>query len=212
MTRDQVVQLLGWRLGDRSDMAERIALEMVMVQETLLEGNKWLPWFLEKEWVGATTMAGMPSVAVPTDFLEEIEEGHLYLTTPAGVELRLVKKDYDTANSLTFGRSPGQPEYYARLGEAFYFFPTPDLDYPLAMQYYGRDAGMADANVETLWLKHASDVAIAAIGKELCEKHIQNPEQAVAFGNDLQKAWDRLYVKHIAMQEINAARVMGGND
>lgn len=211
MLRDQVIQLLGWRLGDRSDLADRILLEMVMIQSIELEGNRWLPWFLIKDWAAGTTAPATASVALPTDFLEEVEESHLYLTNLEGQSLRLEKKDYDVAKSLTFGEDPGQPRYYSRLGQAFYFFPTPDLAYPLSMSYYGKDADMAAANVETAWLAHAADVVMAALGKELCEKHIQNPQQAASFIQDLQKAWDRLYVKHVAMQEINSTRALGGN-
>lgn len=211
MTRDQVVQMLGWRLGDRSDMSERIVLEMALAQRVVLEENRWLPWFLLKDWAGGETVAGVPSVALPVDFLMESEEGHMYLTTVDGAQVRLKKQDYDIAKAATADSNPSQPLYYARQGNAFYFFPVPDAAYELDMQYYGQDTDMTTANVETNWLKYAPDLVLAVVGKELVEKHIQNPEQMAGFANDAVAAWERLYAKHVAMQEVNEARYMGGD-
>jgi hypothetical protein len=204
--------MLGWRLGDRSDMAERIVLEMAIAQRVILEENRWLPWFLLKDWANGATVAGDAKLALPADFLMEVEEGHMYLTTNEGKQVRLEKQDYDTAKAMTSDSDPSQPLYYARQGNFFYFFPTPDSVYPLDMQYYAQDTDMSLANVETNWLKYAPDLVLAVVGKELVEKHIQNPEQIAGFANDAAAAWERLYAKHIAMQEVNAARYMGGGE
>lgn len=208
MVRDDVIKLLGWRLGDRTDLAERIAYEMRLVQTNVLEGHEWLPWFLQKNWTGLTEPE-VETVPFPKDFLQEIEESHMYLTIPGERPLRLYKRDYDQAKALTTGT--GRPEYYAVLGTNFYFFPTPDAKYDLTMAYYGKDADMSAENVETLWLKYASDLVISTVGKELAEKHIQNPEAAAGFANDIVVAWDRLYKKHVGLSEVNMSRTMGGD-
>lgn len=209
MTRDDVVRLLGWRLGDRSDMQERILREMDFIQTTVLEENEWMPWFLESEWASAQTTVGEARVPLPTDFLVEIEESHLYISKDGGEEKRLVKKDMDTAKSLRPGS--GQPEYYAISGGYFYFYATPDYAYDLRMRYYAKDALMSAANVETLWLKHASDLVMALVGEAIAGKHIQNLQQAAAFQADAQKAWNRLLTKHTALNELNMARALGGD-
>lgn len=209
MTRDEAVTLLGWRLGNRTDMAERILREMDFVQTTVLEENEWLPWFLETEWANALTTAGESRVPVPADFLTEIEESHLYISQPDGTQKRLVKKDYDTAKSLRPGS--GMPEFYAISAGYFHFFPTPDAAYELGMRYMARDALMSAANVETKWLKHSSDLVIAEVGALLAGKHVQNPTLAAGFKEDAQKAWNRLLTKHTALNELNMARALGGD-
>lgn len=211
MTRDQLIELLGYRLGDRTDMGQRALAEMPLVQGSTLEGNKWLPWFLEKEFVGATVEA-QNYVPLPDDFLGEIEESHLWITTAEGRQLRLVKKDYDVLKALCAEAENQQPQYYARVKGKLMLGPVPDAVYSLTMQYYARDTDMAAANLETEWLKHASDVVMAELGYVLASKHVQLPELAAAFQQDTLRAWDRLYVRHCEIQETNQLRSMGGDE
>ena len=211
MTRDQLIELLGYRLGDRTDMGPRALAEMPLVQGSTLEGNKWLPWFLEKDFAGVT-VAGQDYVSLPADFLTEIEESHLWLTTAEGKQLRLVKKDLDVLKSLCMEAASQQPCYYARVKGKIVLGPVPDAEYPLTMQYYGQDADMSAANLETEWLKHAGDVVMAELGYVLASKHIQIPELAAAFQQDAVRAWERLYVRHCEIQETNQLRAMGGTE
>lgn len=208
MTRDECVKLLGWRLGDRTDMAERILMEMKHVQRHVLEENVWLPWFLETELAEATTTTGERRLPLPEDFLSEIEESHLWIVVD-GNPLRLVKGEYDTLQSLLPGEAT--PQRFAISGRYFHLFPTPDGAYPIQMRYYGRDTDMTVGNEETKWLLYASDVVLAAVGKEVAEKHLQNAAQAQGFAMDLNVAWNRLLMKHTAYQELNMARSMRGN-
>lgn len=183
-------------------------MEMEMIQTSVLEASPWLPWFLQKDFAGSTT-AGVETLDLPADFLLEIEESNLYLQTAEGVWLRLVKKDLEVVRSLTIGEA--QPRYYAIAGEKIYLGPTPDAEYSVKMEYYGKDTPMAEANVETAWLREASDVVIAELGKVLAENHLQNPEQAASFATAANTAWDRLYRKHVDRLETNNARALGGN-
>jgi hypothetical protein len=208
MLRDDVVKLLAWRLGSRKNFTDRILAEMEYAQRSVLETNEWLPWFLETEMANTTTVAGDNRVALPDDFLLEIEEQHLWYVNSEGKELVLGKADYDFLQARYALTENGEPAHYA-LGSQFYIFPTPDAAYTLHLRYYAADTSMIIDNVETKWLKHASDLVIAAAGKELAEKHMQNETLATRYGNDLAKAWTRLLNKHIAMQEINQSRVAG---
>lgn len=212
MTRDQVIQLVTYRLGNRSDMADRAVLEMPLIQTQLLEGNSWLPWFLEVDTVAPNllaTTAQTRHVTLPVDFLAEMEEGHLWITV-AGARSRLVKQDFDTA--LARYPESGAPKVYALGATKINLFPLPDAVYDLDFKYYGKDANMAAANVETLWLEHASDLVIALLGEVLAGKHIRNDQLATSFKQDATEAWSRLYAKHTTRSEINQSRSMGGND
>lgn len=211
MTRDEVIQLVTYRLGDRSDMAARALLEMPFIQTQLLEGNSWLPWFLEVDTAGATslvTTAQTRFVALPVDFLAEMEEGHLWITV-GGVRERLVKQDFDTA----LARYPegGAPKVYSLGATQIDLFPLPDDAYALDFKYYGKATDMAAANVQTPWLEHAADLVIALLGEVLAGKHIRNDQLAQSFKQDATEAWNRLYAKHTVRSEINQSRSMGGN-
>lgn len=208
MLRDDAVRLLAWRLGSRKNFTERILAEMEYAQRQVLETNEWLPWFLETEMVNASTSIGDRRVALPDDFLLEIEEQHLYYVNSEGKEVPLGKADYDFLQARYALTEDGPPVHYA-LGAQFFLFPVPDAVYVLRQRYYAADTSMIADNVETKWLKHAGDLVIAATGKELAEKHIQNTTLAQGFINDMAKAWARLLNKHTAMQEINQSRVAG---
>lgn len=210
MTRDDVITLLGYRLESRTDLVERIMLEMRLVQSTILEEHEWLPWFLESELAEASTTSGEWRVPVPEDFLMEMEPAALWITDADGVRKELKKMDMDVAAERYSGT--GCPQVYALHGNYFYLFPTPDQAFPLQMLYYARDTDMAAENVETNWLKYAPDLVIACVGREVAEKHIQNGALAASFAADIVPAWLRLLNKHTARVEANQSRSMGGDN
>ncbi len=208
MTRDEVLEIIQFRLGDHSGMPARALSEMPLLQSITLEGNSWLPWFLEVDSVGLATEAGTRSVDLPLDFLAEMEEGHLWLTVD-GVVKRLVKKDFDTA--LAMYPEDGTPLLYAIGSTTLSLFPKPDAVYDLDLKYYGKATAMQAANVETPWLQHAADLVIALLCEILAGTHLQNPQLAQTFQKAGVDAWNRLYAKHTARQETNQARSLGGN-
>lgn len=209
MIRDQLIQLLGWRLGDRTDMGERIIAEMPFVQRQELEQHAWLPWFLETELAEALTAPGDARVALPEDFLAEIDEQHLWIVKEAGQpSVELLKWEYDDAKRQFPGS--GEPVAYAVTGRYFHLFPTPELAYPVQMRYYAMAPDMSLDNSETPWLKYASDVVLNALGRHIAGTHLQNPQLAERFAADLQNAWTTLYTRHTARQEVNMERALGG--
>ena len=175
MTRDEVVKIINLRLGNRR-MDETILLEMAFIQRSVLEARPWLPWFLESELASASTQAGERRVALPPDFLMEIEEESLWLETPGGGLIELEKTDYDRGLRTLPGS--GQPVAYALASGYFQFFPKPDAAYALQMRYYAKGVDISAANVEISWLLHAADLVAAEVGLVIAEKHLQN--QALA--------------------------------
>src|SRR5688572_12731232 len=73
MTRDEAVALIAFRLGDRTDLNDRIIAEMRLAQ-TELELGPTLPWFLLTEMATATLYEGDDTMALPADFLREVDE------------------------------------------------------------------------------------------------------------------------------------------
>jgi hypothetical protein len=210
MTKDDLVKVVGWRLGDRDDMASRIDLELDILQDTVLESKPWQPWFLESELAYASTFPNERRVPLPVDFLGELEESHLYVVEPTTlVQRELVKKDPDVA--LRMFPESGAPLAYAVSGLYFQFFPKPDDAYPIAMRYYAKDVRISTSTADSRWMKFAPDIVLAELCMALASKHIKDPEAAAGFAQDAQVAWKRLYDKHVAMAEINQPRSLGGN-
>lgn len=208
MTKAELVTLLGWRLGDRDDMAGRIDAELDFVQDYVLEAKEWIPWFLLSEELSMAVAAGVRAVSLPPDFLAEEENSSLWLQLADGSTVELEKMDFDVAARKYVGT--GQPVVYARKGLNYQLFPIPELDYALLHHYYQKDVRIKTV-ADSKWLEHAGDVVAAEVGKVLAEKHIKDGQAAAGFAADAQAAWNRLYHKHISLQEVNQGRSMGGN-
>ena len=207
MTRDEVVKIINLRLGNRR-MDETILLEMAFIQRSVLEARPWLPWFLESELASASTQAGERRVALPPDFLMEIEEESLRLGTPEGGLIELEKTDYDRGLRTLPGS--GQPVAYALASGYFQFFPKPDAAYALQMRYYAKGLDISAANVEISWLLHAADLVAAEVGLVIAEKHLQNQALADSMRSSAMEAQAALLHRHTAMQEVNRNRLVGG--
>lgn len=209
MNLTDLKQIAGWRLGDRDDMEPRIAAELPVLQETVLEGNPWLPWFLLSTWDGAT-VSSTQTVALPADFLMESEESALYIQDTSGAWHELGKEAPDVLRRKYSGE--GIPQGYAILGNSIYFYPTPDQAYPLCLdKYFAKADPIATLSPVSVWLDEASDVVLAELCQVLAAKHLKDANAAAGFAADASKAWARLYNKHIAREEINTVRIMGGN-
>lgn len=208
MLRDQLVKVLAWRLGNRKDMEERIIAEMDLAQELVLEQHPWKPWFLAKDLEGVSLQAGESSFALPADYLDEAEDAVLWLVEPeTGGYIECQKETVEDLRRFlpTYDR----PYAYA-VDKGFVKLSS---GVPVALnvswQYMAKDALMSLDNVETLWLKYAPDLVLAAIGAEIAGKHLQNPTLAGAFQSDMGQAWQRLQALDTAKKELNQQRAMG---
>ena len=206
MLRDDLISLLGWRLGDRDDMRERAIAEMQYAQEYQLEANIWLPWFLEVDAAGLTATADAQYMDLPVDFLREIE-GHFPEIVSDGQTIRLVKADKTTAAIWETGT--GTPTYYSLVGTRMMFFPTPDQNYSVAWRYYGKSTPIHSTNDPTPWLVHAGDLVLALVGQAIAGKHIRDVKVAGEFANDAVFAWARLDGANMERREVNLERAMG---
>ena len=207
MKKQAFIELMQHKLEGRDDLAEVIVAEMDFCQTAILESNAWLPWFLESEVSVAATTVGDSRVQLPSDFLLEVEEAVLHLELENGVIAPLRKMDYDVAFQR-YGRGKGMPKMYALVGDYFYVFPTPDESFRISMLYYARDRlpSETDLNTENRWLKHASGLFLAVVGRELAAKVVQNDGLTAAFTADIMPEWQKLYNRHTAIKENNRER------
>lgn len=163
MTRDEGVARIKEQLAFRQTLDSTIVTNMQFVQ-TGLESAPTKPWFLVTDYAPLVTVANQEYVALPDDFLQEVEESHLWYRAsdwPTTKDTKLVKDDYDDLKELHKDIEPGTPEAYAIMGYRYYFFPLPDDVYSIIGRYYGKATALT-TNVENGWLKEAPYLILGA--------------------------------------------------
>lgn len=215
MNCSQALDLLMSRLGNRTQPSLRATclLEMVLAQQTQLEGNEHLPWFLlSEELTTVTPSDGVERrVSLPTDFLREAEEQALLIVDSEGVEHEVVKDDYDVLiQKHGYDATSDLPLEYALSGNYVHLFPIPSVQRKLRLRCYIRDAVPQDStSSENKWLKYAADLLIAEAGIVVASQHLQDPEMAATFAGMQQRARNRLFKAGVARDEANRMRSAG---
>lgn len=213
MTGKQSLDLLMGRLGYLTDPQLRASalLEMVMIQQTVLEMGPYIPWFCASETVTAVITASERRVALPADFLREMEDSALWVLDSSGQkEAELEKADFDDLVTEWGMDATGEtPLNYALLGEYLHLFPIPTVSKSILMKHYRRQITPADDNVETPWLKNAPDLMIAATGRVITRQYRRDEGRAQGFATEMTEAWNRLHVFEVARNEANRMRQMG---
>jgi len=207
MIKGKVIDLIKSRLGNRTDTGidEKINLELDAAQYELERFGVFTPWFLLGENATYTTTIDEPRVPIPTDMLQEYEEGALYYNG-----LPLVKHDQDYLSERFENAEPGAPRAYALVNEYFELFPTPDDAYLINMKYYRMDTAPSDVALDgqNKWLKNASDWLLAKTGLAVA-RFIKDAEAQTLFAEDEDKASKRIYLMHVDRAERNSPRKKG---
>lgn len=206
MTRSEAVAIVKQVLGFQTNRDATIVSNM-QLQQTKLELMPTKPWFLLTEPQDLTTTADVAYVAVPTDFLQENDEGGMWYydaSADPGYELTEMKKDdYDVLVENYRGATTGIPEAYALMGERLYLFPTPDDTYTLKYIYY-KKADLLATDVENEWLQHIPELLIAKTGSMMA---------ASLRDFEAMKVFDRMTAENMALLESqNEARKHTGKE
>lgn len=207
MIKSKVIDLIKMRLGNRTDadIDTRINAELDAAQYELERFGVFTPWFLLSETASYTTTALEPRVPIPTDMLQEYEEGALFYNG-----LPLIKHDLDYLSERFENALPGAPRAYALSGEYFLLFPSPDDAYVLSMKYYQEEPVPSDLAVdaENAWLRNAADWLMAKAGTNVA-RFIKDSEAMQMFMQDEDKASKRIYLMHVDRAERNSPRKKG---
>lgn len=216
MQRDTAVDLLMGRLGRRTNASLKndIINEMVFVQENILEGGEFLPWFLITNDDTLATVADSEEVTLPTDFIREWEDGKLWRLTDEGTWKEIVREDYAYIKAKY--PEAGTPRFYDRDETRLFFRPIPIEVLSLDLWYYASDASLAGtyggtgSTVENGWLQWASDWLLAETGFIIATQYIkEDPNLATAFEKQIMRARDRVYARDTEWREANKNRRMG---
>lgn len=190
MKNSDIFDLIMGRLGKRSSVSLRAWAVLEMQNKVAqLERGPTQPWFLEKLWQ-TSTVAGDPVLAVPTDFLCELEETALILTTSTGTKYVVRKRTYDVVLEQTSGSDPTIPSYYAIFGNSFVFGPTPKEAYAIVLPYGRKSVAFADnADNAVDWLAEATNPMIYSTLQAIANDYLQDPDMAGRYGQEGQNAW-----------------------
>lgn len=169
MNRNDAVALVQQTLGYRTDLITSIITTMQLAQHQL-EQEPGKPWFLISDDTALVTAASARTIAIPTGFLEEYEEGGLYYIPTTGDDtgkyLELDKDDYDVLTKNFRDEDDGPPQAYALIGNYLNVFPLPDAVYNLKLKAFMADT-ILDTNIENKWLQYAPLVVIGKTGNML---------------------------------------------
>lgn len=211
MLRDVARDSIASKLGERTDLNDAIEAEMIVSQETRLEGNAALkPWFLESIMteIGTTTIDDN-TLALPSDFLGEIDGQGIWVYVAGGdpVWTKLRKDDFDIATErLT---EPGKPKRYSlQAGDTLILHPTPDAAYSIRMRYYQKQTALT-TNIENAWLANAADMMIYDVARQLAKDKLQNDKMSARYKTDFADAVQRVFVENESRKHTNRFYGMG---
>lgn len=210
MLRDAAVELIKSRIGNRTDLDTAIVTEMQQAQTTALERNGiFYPWFLETELITlGTTEAGTETLALPSNWLAEIEEQSMWIydATLDVPFFELKKGAYDVA--LQRFPANAKPQRYSLNKNNLLLKPTPDAAYVIQTRYFAVD-DVLNVDIENDWLKYASDWLIGETGIIIARDYIQDDQMAQRFVAAAQRGRDRVFIENEARQHVGRAYQMG---
>lgn len=216
LSSDQIINLVLARCGRReADTYLQAALltELQMLQQDVLEGGAFLPWFLLTEDETLDLVAEQSYVTLPSDFLREWEDCKLSIYDAAETEdpyAELTKWDFDALREMFPVRDFAKPTYYALTGSRLEFFQTPDTAYTATWRYLARQPVLTAVVTSNAWTVNASDVLVAELGIIAAGRYLKNAEQGQLFAADAARAHQRLLAFDEARKQANRAAERGG--
>lgn len=221
MTRDECIAIILDRCGKRGNdqfLQKAAVREMKLVQETVLEMADFRPWFLLSEFLHANCGKEEPRMPLPERFLEEHEEGLVWVRRPGETRyIPLRRDDIDTLEERYLDSQPNIPEMYGVVKQYIFLFPTPNITYPMKMRCYRREPALtydygtesAQAVKTNAWLTEAPDWILNETGVVIAGNYLKDDAQMAKFKADAMAAKQRLYVNHVAREEANRTRSQG---
>ena len=212
MTGAAALTMLMARMS-RSNAALRalVLLEMIEYQKMVLEKGAIMPDFLITRDASIALSAANRRFTLPSDFLRELDEDEtLWILDDDGEYHAMEKMDYeDGADQWTLAATGSLPVDYALQGLYGYTFPIPTVARTLKMDYYATGGTIADDAVETVWLKHASDLILGGTGTIVNALYVKDKDAATLFAALEERGRNRLLTEQIARAEAGRNRRMG---
>lgn len=212
MTRDETIAVLKSRLNRTdSDIDSILINEMQIVQNTVLEGGEFLPWFLQVTGTASLT-SGTATLTPPDGFLRLVEGRPLRYLDPLATSADAYRKMYNKGQQFVLDgyeeELTGAPKYWFADGTTFTIRPFADQTYTIQMRYYGRDTTLS-TDVTNNWLTFAQDWFMGEVGFLVASTYMENEKQAALFAGLAQRGKDRVWRQHEAYMAQAADYSMG---
>lgn len=221
MTTDEAIARIQRKLGYRTDKSDEILEELQDAQQRLERGipspqgggGTYLPFFLTTEAATALTISGDERLALPTDFVGEIENCLLYRYDPDAdpdAQWQPLAKDDEAFLKAKYPLD-GKPLAYYLSGSYFRFRPVPDDEYTIKLIYGGQDTTLTAGAGTNKWLTYAPWLLLGSAGMSLA----QSLRDTTAFGFFQQQfVADNMAIfqQTIAREVTNDRPIMGGEN
>jgi hypothetical protein len=201
MTNAQALDLIMKRLGGRSSTTLRATLLLELNNKIAeLERGPVKPWFLETEQTQATTpfVVNQNYIALPADFLLEIEDADFRVQDSNGKYNPLVKTSYRRLLQETENVDAGLVEGYALFGNRIYLGPKPDIAYSYKFPYLAKSAAIADDSnaITNSWLLEFFNYITLEAAYVMASEHVQSADLMQKLAGPLQAA-RRAFVQEV---------------
>lgn len=210
MDVNSAVAIIKRRLGNRVNDENAILDEMALVQETTLERNDLMPWFLLSSWVtfdeGDLTFDGdVGTYTMPTDFLREAEAYPLQeYTTTDGIN-SYTNCCKESAWAALQGKNHGLGiKFYALGATTIEIMPLDSTEtYDFRWRYFAKDTVPALSGAENQWLKYAADLVIAETLVSIGEVLRVEDGTMRGYQTAVSRGWRRLQTDNEARAHAN---------
>lgn len=207
MTTDEMITTLQYMLGHINSVMDAHILAELQLAQLKAERGPELPWQLITTETGNTTPASAV-IALPADFLKEVEGSHLYLTISSSL-IRLTKKPLDDLREKYSGVENSYPGYYAILGSEFHIYPISAESLPYEFQYYAKAATPATGDSGTTWSLYYPDLLMGLAGQSLCVTR-RALDIKPRFDEMVAMSWRQINVENTAREVANTEDAYGG--
>lgn len=161
MTRNQIRDLIALRLGNRTDLNDRIVSEMQLVQNDL-EQEDFLPWFLLSHETFSNDATNTHLIDLSTEissFILPYESADLEWQDTDGTWVAMDKvlsvKDLQRADSRAFEETT--PAVYAAVGDYFQIYPDPEEQLTFRQWVYLKDTVLS-TDITNGWTANAPEL------------------------------------------------------
>lgn len=215
MLRSEAIAIIRRGLGFRDDLEDDIVAALQEAQR-LLEQGRTLPSWLKSEDQSFAVPSGSADVALPTDFLREVDGETFHYTDTATadrvflekfIDLNLLKQTLDVSDT-----DPGKPLAYYLRKATVGIYPERNGAFTLTWSYYAK-AQVLSTDIENAWLAKAPEALIGRAGMVICEAlGLSDPAMQArhaAFKFRYESGWSAMFSDDVLRDEANYPLYMG---
>ncbi|HEX6824738.1 MAG TPA: hypothetical protein VF077_00365 [Nitrospiraceae bacterium] len=199
MTRLEAQTLIEQRLGKRTGLKDDIVGELRAAQRHF-ERKGFLPWFLRTTAIFPFGEKFMP---LPTGFLREVDDEHLFALLKGTEQKGLKKRSYQQIAETPGMGGLGEPRFYTlefdqnQPTAVANFWPQPDTTYMWRLCYNRTDLELVADNSENRWLTFTPELLVCKAGLEIA-KMLRSVEGTQLFMTGLAEAQADMRIAHVA--------------